>query len=72
MIHLLKFFVAKKSVPNVDKRTLTVLLAMDPANVSLSSICTATNLVLAALVQRDNSEFHAFMPSIATNSIAFG
>jgi hypothetical protein len=53
-IYSLKFFVAKKFVPNVDQLMLSALLAMDPVNVSLSSIiATLHNLVLAALVQRD-------------------
>jgi hypothetical protein len=51
--HSLNFFVAKKSVPKVDKLTLNVLLAMDPVNVS-QIFAPRPNLVLAALIQRDN------------------
>jgi hypothetical protein len=40
----LKFLVAKKSAPNVDKLTITVLLSMDPVNVSLS-ICTVRDSI---------------------------
>jgi hypothetical protein len=51
----LKCFVAKKFVPSVDKLTLTVLLASDSITVNLLSIyAPRPNLVLAALIQRDN------------------
>ena len=41
VVHSLKFVVAKKSVANVEKLTVTVLPASDSVNYSLSSICTA-------------------------------
>jgi hypothetical protein len=47
VIYSLNFSDVKKSVLNVDK----LVHATDPVNVSLSSVCTAALLVLAALVQ---------------------
>ena len=38
VVHSLKFFVAKKSVPNVEKLTLTVLPASDLASLSIWSL----------------------------------
>ena len=73
VVNSLKFFVAKKSVPNVEKLTLTILPASDSVNYSLSSICTAAQSgPRGNNYNDDSSEFHAFMPFIATNSMAFG
>ena len=51
VIHSLKFFVTKKSVPNVDKLKLSILRAIDAVSLSLPQVFALWPiLVFAALV----------------------
>jgi hypothetical protein len=73
IIHSLIFSVGKKSVHNVDKLTLSVLIAADPINVSQSDVCTRPIIVFATLVQLMSLlEIAAIMPIITTICVAFG